>query len=301
MKARVRRTALMTRRQFLTLSAAGLAFASTRGAQAQSYPSRPITMIVPYPAGGPTDVIGRMMAERMRVSLGQTIIIENVGGADGSIGTNRAAHARPDGYTIELGLTGTHVLNGAVYPLQHDVLNDFEPISPLLTTPAVLFARKTMPAKDLRELIAWLDANPDKASLGTVTIGIRLEAVLFEKETGTHLTLVPYRGIAPAMQDLLAGQIDLLFSAPDGLSLMRAGSIKAYAVTGDRRLAIAPDIPTFDEMGLPALSNSAWFGLFAPKGTPADIIGKLNAAAVEALADPAVRSRLVELDRKSVV
>jgi tripartite-type tricarboxylate transporter receptor subunit TctC len=252
-------------------------------------------MIVPYPAGGPTDVVGRVVAERMRVSLGQTIIIENVSGADGSIGTGRAARARPDGYTINLGLRADHVLNGAFYSLPFDVLNDFAPISPLLTSPLVLFARKTMPAKDLRELIAWLNANPDKASLGIVSIGIRLLALSFQKETGTHFALVPYRGIPPAMQDLLAGQIDLLFSAPDGLSLMRAGSIKAYAVTSDSRLAIAPDIPTFAEMGLPEFSGSAWLGLFAPKGTSNDIIGKLNAAAVEALADPAVRSRLVEL------
>ena len=190
---------------------------------------------------------------------------------------------------------GTHVLNGAFYSLPYDVLNDFAPISPLVTVPYVLFARKTMPAKDLNELIAWLKANPNKASAGITSVGYRLLAAFFQKETGTQFALVPYRGGAPAMQDLVAGQIDLLFGTPDQLPLMRAGSIKAYAVTSDTRLALAPDIPTFAEMGLPALSYSAWFGLFAPKGTPKDIIGKLNAAAVEALADPAVRSRLVDL------
>jgi tripartite-type tricarboxylate transporter receptor subunit TctC len=288
----------LARRKFLHLAVSAAAFSSlSHIARAQTYPTRPITMIVPYPAGGPTDVVGRVMAERMRASLGQTVIIENISGADGSIGTNRAARASPDGYTIELGLIGTHVLNGAVYPLQYDVLNDFEPISPLVSASVVLFGRKTMPAKDFRELIVWLKTNPDKASLGTVTIGIRLLTVLFQKETGTHFALVPYRGIAPAMQDLLAGQIDLLFSAPDGLPLMRVGSIKAFAVTSDRRSALAPDIPTFGEMGLPALSGSGtgWFGLFAPRGTPRDIIGKLNAAVVESLADPAVHSRLAEL------
>ena len=207
----------------------------------------------------------------------------------------RAARARPDGYTIDFGSFGTHVLNGAFYSLPYDVLNDFAPISPLVTIPLVLFARKTMPANDLNELIAWLKANPDKASAGISAGGFRLLTAFFQKETGTQFALVPYRGLRPRMQDLVAGQIDLLFGTPVQLPLMRAGSIKAYAVTSDTRLAMAPDIPTFGEMGLPALSWSAWFGLFAPKGTPKDIIGKLNAAAVEALADPAVRSRLADL------
>jgi tripartite-type tricarboxylate transporter receptor subunit TctC len=187
------------------------------------------------------------------------------------------------------------VLNGAFYSLPYDVLNDFAPISPLTTTPFILFARKTMPAKDLTELIAWLRANPGKASVGIAAASARLLAALFQKETRTQFTLVPYRGASPATQDLVAGQIDLLFNLPDPLPLMRAGSIKAYAVTSDTRLALAPDIPTFGEMGLPALSYSAWAGLFAPRGTPQNIIGKLNAAAVEALADPAVRSRLADL------
>jgi tripartite-type tricarboxylate transporter receptor subunit TctC len=187
------------------------------------------------------------------------------------------------------------VLNGAFYSLQYDVLNDFAPISPLFTSPVVLFARNTMPARDLDELIAWLKANPNKASVGSYTLSTQLLAAFFQKETGTRFALVPYRGGAPAVQDLVASQIDLLFDVPgDGLSLMRGGSIRAYAVTSDTRLALAPDIPTFAEMGLPALSYSSWVGLFAPKGTPKDIIGKLNAAAVEALADPAVRSRLVD-------
>jgi tripartite-type tricarboxylate transporter receptor subunit TctC len=287
----------LARRNFLHLAAGAVALPAVPSiAGAQTYPTRPITMIVPAAAGGgASDVTGRMVAERMRKSLGQPIIIENVGGADGSIGVGRTARARPDGYTIDVGYIGNHVLNGAVYPLPYDVLNDFAPISPLVTTPAVLFVRKDMPAKDLKELIAWLKANPNKASAGVTALGGRLLFAFFQKETGTKFALVPYRGAAPEMQDVAAGQIDFAFANPDLLPLMRAGSINAYAVTSDTRLTVAPDIPTFAEKGLPALSLSFWWGLFAPKGTPKDIIGKLNAAAVEALADPVVRSRLTDL------
>jgi tripartite-type tricarboxylate transporter receptor subunit TctC len=284
------------RRRFLHLAAGTAALpATTRLAWAQAYPARPITMIVPGAAGGPTDAVARVVSERMRKSLGRSIIIENVSGADGTIATGRAARARPDGYTIDLGFTGTHVLNGAFYSLSYDVVNDFTPISLLITTPQVLFARKALSANDLNELIAWLKANPNKASAGITSVGPRLQTTFFQKETGTQITHVPYRGAAPAMQDLVAGQIDLLFSAPDQLALVRAGSIKAYAVTSEARLAFAPDIPTFAEMGLPGLSFSQWMGLFAPKGTPKDIVGRLNAATVEALADAAVRLRLVNL------
>jgi tripartite-type tricarboxylate transporter receptor subunit TctC len=229
----------------------------------------------------------------MKGSLGQPIIIENVSGADGNIGVGRAARATPDGYTMNVGSISTHVLNGALYSLQYDVLNDFAPVSPLVTAPSVLYARKTMPAKDLNELIAWLKANPSKASAGIPGASLgHLLGAFFQKETGTQIILVPYRGLP--FQDLVAGQIDLSFATPVFLPLVRAGSVKAYAVTSETRLTIASDIPTFSEMGLPALSFSAWGGLFAPKGTPKDIIGKLNAAAVEALANTAVRSRLAE-------
>jgi tripartite-type tricarboxylate transporter receptor subunit TctC len=286
----------LPRRKFLRLAAASAALPTTaRIAWAQAYPTRPITMIVPFAAGAAIDTIGRIVAERMRRPLGQPVIVENVSGADGSIGVGRAASARPDGYTIDVGYLGGHVLNGAFYSLRYDVLNDFAPISLLVKTSNILFARKTMPAKDLNELIAWLKSNPNKASVGVQAAGLRLVAALFQKETGTHFALVPYRGTAPAMQDLVAGQIDLYFGSPDQLPLMRAGSVKAYAVTSDTRSALAPDTPTFAEMGLPALSFSAWNGLFAPRGTPREIIGRLNAAAVEALADPAVRFRLVDL------
>jgi tripartite-type tricarboxylate transporter receptor subunit TctC len=283
------------RRRFLHLVAAAAALpAASRIASAQTYPSRPITVIVPIAAGSISDLAGRVLVERMRVSLGQPIIIENVSGADGSIGVGRAARAKPDGYTIDLGFTSSNVLNAAFYSLPYDVLNDFTPISPLAAYSMVLFARKTMPAKNLNELIAWLKANPNKASAGTTTVGFRLLNVFFQNETGTRFTLVPYRGSPPAIQDLLAGQIDLWFGSTDQLPLARAGSVKAYAVTRDTRLTLAPDIPTFAEMGLPTVSFPGWLGLFAPKGTPNEVIGKLNAAARDALADPAVRSRLAD-------
>jgi tripartite-type tricarboxylate transporter receptor subunit TctC len=229
------------------------------------------------------------------MSLGQPIIIENISGADGSIGTGRGARAKPDGYTINLGDMDTHALNGALYSLPYDVLSDFTPISPLVTGPQVLFARKSMPAGDLRELVTWLRANPDKASAGIVgSVGLHLLFAFFQKATGTQFTLVPYRGAAPAMQDVVAGQIDLAFAAASWLPLMRSGSIKAYAVTSDTRIALASDLPTFRELGLPSISLSGWYALFAPKGTPKDIIGKLNAAVAEALVDPSVRSRAID-------
>jgi tripartite-type tricarboxylate transporter receptor subunit TctC len=284
----------LPRRRFLHLAAgvAALPVVPRIAAGQTTYPTRPITMIVPAAAGGTLDFAGRVLAKRMSGSLGQPIIIENVSGADGSIGAGRTARARPDGYTIDIGYLGNHVLNGAFYSLQYDVLNDFAPILPLRTGALILFARKTMAAKDLSELVAWLKAN--KASAGVSAVDFRLVTTFFQKQTRTQFTLVPYRGGAPKMQDLVAGQIDLSFSGTFDLPQARAGNIKAYAVTSDTRLALAPDLPTFAEMGLPALSYSGWNGLFAPKSTPREIIDKLNAAAVEALADPAVRSRLIE-------
>src|SRR5262249_42464569 len=286
----------LPRRKFLQFAgAAAVAPTFSRVATAQTYPSRAITMIVPFPPGGSTDAIGRLLAERMRESLGQPIIIENVSGAEGSIGMGRIARARPDGYTIEFFSPGGHVLNGALHALPYDVLNDFQPIVPLVAAPFILFARKTMPANDLNELIAWLKANPDKASVGIAASAAQLLTAFFRKETRTQFIIVPYRGGATAIQDLVAGQIDLSFDLPPQLPLMRAGSIKAYAVTSAPRLAQAREIPTFAEMGLPTVSYPGSFGFFAPRGTPTDIIGKLSAAAVEALADPAVRSRFATL------
>jgi tripartite-type tricarboxylate transporter receptor subunit TctC len=262
------------------------------------YPSRPITMIVPFAAGGPTDTIARILAEHMRVSLGQPVILENVAGAAGSIGVGRVARAAGDGYTLVIGVWGTHVLNGAIYPLQYDLLKDFEPISLLASNPMVIVAKKVMPAKDLMELIAWLKANPDKASAGTTGTGgaSHVAAILFQKETGTRFQFVPYRGLAPAMQDLVAGQIDMMIDNPaTSLPQARAGTIKAYATTAKARLAAAPDIPTADEAGLPGFNVLQWTALWAPKGTSKDIIAKLNEAVVESLADKNVLVRLADL------
>jgi tripartite-type tricarboxylate transporter receptor subunit TctC len=281
------------RRTFLQLAGAAAAAPLAGRAIAQDYPTRPITMILPLAAGNDFDAVGRMLAERMRRSLGQPVMIENVTGAEGRIATGRVARARPDGYTIELGIPSTHGFNNLVYSLPYDVVNDFVPISPVSTTPLVFLARKTLPANNFRELIAWLKANPNSASAATYSSNTRLQAAFFQKETGTQFTIVPYRG--SILPDLLAGQIDLcLGGSPGNLPLVRAGSLKAYAVTSETRLAAAPDLPTFREMGLPRLSYSGWVGIFAPKGTPKDIIGKLNAAAVEALGEPAVRSRIAD-------
>jgi tripartite-type tricarboxylate transporter receptor subunit TctC len=280
----------LPRRKFLHLTAGAALLATSGIARAQTYPTRPITMIVPQAVGGALDIVGRIFAERMRGSLGQPIIIENVAGGDGNIGTGRAARARPDGYTIISGSGSTHALNGALYSLPYDVLNDFAPISLLVRGPYALFAKRTMPANDLCELIAWLKANPNKASAGTTVGGTHVLTAFFQRETATQFSLVPYRSLP--VQDLVAGQIDLYMATLTLLPLMRAGSIKLFAVSAEARAAVAPDIPTFAEAGLPALSYSGWNGLFAPKGTPKDIIAKLNAAAMEALADPTVRSRL---------
>jgi tripartite-type tricarboxylate transporter receptor subunit TctC len=284
----------MTSKRGFALATLAVVSCLSVAASAQNYPSRPITMIVSAAAGSNGDLVGRIVAQRMRVPLGQPIIIENIGGAEGSLGAGRTARARPDGYTIDIGFLGNHVLNGAVYSLSYDLMNDFATISPLSTLPLFLYARKMVPAKDLIELIAWLKSNP-RVSVGSTALGPRLVTAFFQKEIGTNFTVVPYRGNAAVYQDLAAGHIDLFFAGGDGLPLVQAGNIRAYAATGKSRVALAPDLPTFAEVGLPAVFWSPWYGLFAPKGTPKDIIAKLNAAAMEALADPAVQSRLAEL------
>jgi tripartite-type tricarboxylate transporter receptor subunit TctC len=285
----------------LVLAAAIAAAATTGSATAQTYPSRPITMVVAFAAGGSGDTIARILAERMRASLGQPVIIENIGGASGSIGVGRVARAPADGYMLSFGNWPTHVLNGAVYNLSYDVLNDFDPLAQLVNETMLIVARKNMPAQDLKELIAWLKANPDKASVGTTGPGgvSHVLGVFFQKQTGTRFQFVPYRGVGPAMQDMIAGQIDMMFDVmANSLPQVRAGTIKAYAVTTKNRLAAAPDVPTVDEAGLPGFYASNWRALFVPKGTPKAIVDKLNAAVVEALADPAVRQRLADLGQE---
>jgi tripartite-type tricarboxylate transporter receptor subunit TctC len=279
-----------------------LVFASLcLAAFAQGYPTRTITMIVPFAAGGPTDTIGRLMAERMSRALGQTIVVENVAGAGGTIANNRVLKAAPDGYTFIIGHVGTHVLAPAVQGLQVDYVSDFEPIAMIASNPQVVVSKTALPAKDLKELIAHVKANPDKVSYGTGGPGTpsHVMAVHFGELVGSKLIIVHYKGAAPAMQDVMAGNIDLTFDqAATALTQARAGRVKAYAVTANTRLPSAPDIPTVDEAGLPGFYMSIWHALWAPKGTPRDAIAKLNGAAREALADPAIRKRLEDIGQQ---
>jgi len=272
--------------------------AGIAGATAQSYPSRPITLVVPLAPGGSTDVIGRIMAEGMRGPLGQPVIVENVPGAGGTIGVGRIARAAPDGYTIGIGQWGTNVASGAVYTLAFDLLKDFEPIALIATQPFLIVARKSMPAKDLKELIAWLKANPDKATQGNSGLGSpsHIGGIFFQNAIGAHYQLVPYRSAGLSMQDLIAGNIDVQLDTPaTSKAHLQSGNIKAYAVTAKSRVAIVPDVPTVDEAGLPGFYFSFWHALWVPKGTPRDIIAKLNGAVVDALADPITRKRLIDL------
>ena len=261
-------------------------------ASAQVYPSRPVTMVVPLAPGGSTDVIARIVAEGMRTSLGQPVVVENTTGAGGTIGVGRLARATPDGYTIGIGQWGTNVANGAVYTLPYDLLKDFEPIALISTQPFLIVTRKTMPAKDLTELIGWLKANANKASQGNSGIGTpsHVGGVFFQNAIGVRFQMIPYRSAGPSMQDLVAGNIDLTLDTPAiSLPQLRAGNIKAYAVTANKRLAIAPEIPTTDEAGLPGFYFTFWHALWAPRDTPASVIAKLNGAVVSTLADPATR------------
>ena len=284
---------------FLRSLAIAAVLGSASGGMAQVYPSHPITIIVPFAAGGPSDTLTRILAQRMGATLGQAVIVDNVGGAAGRIGTGRGARAAPDGYTLITGSAGTHMANGAVYTLSYDVLKDFEPVALLAATPQLIVAKKTMPASNLKELIAWLKENPDKASQGTSGVGgySHLAGVFFQKQTGTRFQFVPYRGTA--MNDLVAGHVDLMIDqTSNALPQVRNGNIKAYAVAANRRFAEAADIPTVDEAGLPGFHFSHWYALFAPKDTPKTVIGKLNAAVVEALNDRAVRQRLIDLGQE---
>jgi tripartite-type tricarboxylate transporter receptor subunit TctC len=270
-------------------------------ADAQTYPSRPITMVVPYSAGGPTDTIARIMAERMRGPLGQIIVVENVTGAAGTIGVGKVARAAADGYSISIGHWGTHVVNPAIYALQYDALKDFEPVAMIATNPQLIVAKKAVPAQDLQGFIAWLKANAATATQGTAGHGSasHISGVYFQNITGARFQFVPYRGAGPAMQDLVAGQVDLMIDqAANSLPQVRAGTIRAYAVTDKVRLAAAPDIPTVDEAGVPGLHIAIWHALWMPKGTPTDVIAKLNAAVVETLADAGVRQRLAQLGQE---
>src|SRR5262245_59712696 len=291
------------RRRFLHLAAVAAALPATgRMARAQAYPSRPITMVVPVSAGGAMDTLARIVAEGMRASLGQPIIVENVTGAAGRIGVGRVASASPDGYTLSYAAFATHVINGAVYALPYDVVEDFEPVALISSTPWLIaikngLAANDLAVNDLKGLIAWLKANPDKASAGTVGAGSpsHLSGVLLQNMTGTRFQFVPYRGNAPAVQDLVGGQIDMMIVDPVTLlPQLRAGRIKVVAVMAMSRTATAPDIPTVDEAGSPGLYIAPWQAIWTPKGTPRDVIAKLNQAVVNALADPAIRQKLAD-------
>jgi len=270
-------------------------------AAAQAYPSRPITVVVPFAAGGPTDTIARILGDRMARSLGQPVVIENTAGAGGTIAGNRVARATPDGYTVAIGHVGTHVIAGAVQKTSYDVYADFEPIGLACANPQIIVTKMDVPAKDLKELIAWTKANGDKVSSGTGGPGTpsHIMAVYYNKETGSNLQIIHYKGSGPALQDVIAGHVDMTFDqAANALPQVRGGKVKAYAVTSKNRLTSQPDIPTVDEAGLPNFYMSVWHAFWAPKGTPKEVVNRLNAALVETLADPAVQKRLQDLGQE---
>jgi tripartite-type tricarboxylate transporter receptor subunit TctC len=270
-------------------------------AAAQGYPTRPITMVVPFSPGGPTDTIARILSESISRTLAQTVLVENRAGAGGSIAVGRVVHAAPDGYTLSIGHIGTHVINGAVYQLPYDLLSDLEPVAMIATNPQVIVSKISVPAKDLKELIAWVKANQEKVTLGTGGAGTpaHISGVQFQNVTGTKLQIVHYRGSAPSMQDLIAGHIDLDFDqAALALPQVLAGKIRAYAVTAKNRLLAAPEIPTVDEAGLPGFYMAVWHGIWVPKNTPKEIIAKLNSSILQALRDPTVQGTLSSLGQE---
>ncbi|HLH95178.1 MAG TPA: tripartite tricarboxylate transporter substrate-binding protein [Xanthobacteraceae bacterium] len=286
-------------RKLVAMAALALALNGSTRADAQTYPVRPITIVEPYPAGGPTDVLVRVLSERMRASLGQPLIADYVSGAAGTLALARVARAAPDGYTIQVGHLGSNVVVPALYPLSFDVLKDLAPVAQLPNNPFLLVGRPSIPAKDLRELIAWIKANEGKVSVGTPGVNSlpHVAGIYFQNLTGTQFPLVPYRGAGPMMLDLIAGQIDLAFDqVQSSLPQIREGRIKPFAVTAPERLAVLPDVPTVNEAGLPSLDILLWYGLWVPAGTPPEVIGKLNAAARDAMGDPATRQRLAEMD-----
>lgn len=285
-------------RKLLFAMAATAVLNAAPAALAQNFPARPITMVVPLSVGGSTDIIARIVAQGMGQALGQTIVVENTTGAGGTIGEGRVARATPDGYTIAIGQWGTNVANGAIYPLSYDLMKDFTPIGLIATQPFFIVARKSMPADNLKDLDAWLHANADKATMGNSGVGSpsHVAGFLFQKAIGQMFTMVPYRGAGDSTTALLSEQIDVLLNTPAvSIPQMKAGQIKVYAVTAKNRIAVAPDVPTTDEAGLPGFYFSFWHALWAPKGTPPEVIAKLNGALRQALADEGVRKKLVDL------
>jgi tripartite-type tricarboxylate transporter receptor subunit TctC len=288
-------------RQILVLAAVLTLLAAPGGVRADTYPSRPVTIIVPFAAGGPTDLVARVIADKMQGPLGQSLIIENVGGAGGSIAATRLARAAPDGYTVEIGNNGSNVLAGALYELPVDVIKDFVPIAMLTINPQIIISKLAVPAANLLELIAWLRTNQKNVAVGIAGPVAEVSVINFETMTGTRFQLVPYRGAAPAIQDLIAGHIDLMVDQlSNSVPQVRAGTVRAYAVAAKTRSPALPDIPTADEAGLPGFYGALWHGLWAPKGTPAEAIARLNAAVRVSLADPAVVKRLADVGQEIV-
>lgn len=286
----------MHMRKFVLAALAVLSLGAA--ASAQSYPSRPITIIVPFAAGGPSDAMARILAERMKTVLGEAVLVENVTGAGGSVGVGRAVRSPPDGYTISFGHLGTHVANGAVYKLGYDLVTDLEPVALLPSNPMIIVSKNAVPAKTLTEFVSWLKAQPSPPTAGTAGAGSgsHIAGLYFEKITGAKLQYVPYRGTGPAMNDLVAGQIDLIVDqTSNSIQQVRAGNIRAYAITDSKRVDSAADIPTVDEVGLPGFHMTLWSGMWVPKDTPKDIVARLNAATNDALNDPAVRKQLENL------
>ena len=288
------------RRRYITGLMLGAGLASGR-AGAQTFPSKQITLVVPFTAGGPTDTLGRILAERMGRTLGQTVIVDNTTGAAGTLGVARVVRAAPDGYTIGIGHWSTHVVNPAIYPLPFNILDDLEPLASIATNPQLLVSRKDLPVTDLKGLIEWAKANSDKVTAGTAGVGAasHIGGLYIEQTTGAKLRFIPYRGGGPALADVVAGQIDIMFDqAANSIPQIQAGKIKAFAVTAKERLKAMPDIPTVDEAGLPGLYIAVWHGLWAPKGTPKDVAARLTAAIMEALTDPQVREKFAALGQE---
>ncbi len=292
----------LARRKFLHLATGAAAATSYPGLSfAQDYPTRPITIVCPFAAGGATDVLARVIADPMGKSLGQTIIVENVTGAAGSIGVARVVRSPADGYTLSIGTLTTHVLIGGLYKLDFDLLTDLTPIAELAYEPLLICVKNALPVHNLQELVAWLKANPGKASVGIPGVGStgNLAGISFQNMTGTTFQFVPYRGDNPAMQDMMAGQIDMMIEPSSTFpAQVQAGTIRAIAVPAKTRLATLPDVPTTDEAGLPGYYASIWFGLWAPKNTPKNVLAKLNAAVITALADDNVKVRLAKLGQQ---
>jgi tripartite-type tricarboxylate transporter receptor subunit TctC len=287
-------------RRALLAATTAIGFASLAApALAQGFPNRPITMVVPFAAGGGTDIAARIIGQKMTELLGQNVVIENVAGAGGNVGTNRVAKAAPDGYTILMGTISTHAINPAVFKsMPHDPVKDFAPISLLALVPSVLTVSNDFPAKDVKELIARLKAEPDKhayASSGVATPQ-HLGGELFKTMTGTQMTHIPYRGGGPALQDVVSGKVAMIFdNLPSSAEMIRAGKARGFAVTTKTRSPAFPDMPTMEEAGLPGYEIYSWNALFAPAGTPPAVIARLNEVANKAAQDPAISKRLADL------